>query len=120
MSVAKTASEIQKTYNHIQNEKRCLNCHITTSGPELKMLTGEKLTKAQVPQLCGQCHGLVKRDWDHAMHGKKVDSWKLTGRKLLCTECHDSHDPKFKTMKAVPPPKRPTLGIEKDEKHGKH
>lgn len=116
----KTALDIQKTYSHIKNEKGCLNCHTQQSGPQLKLLTGEGLKSHQIPELCGQCHGLVKRDWDQAIHGKKVDTWKASGRKFVCIECHDPHSPKFKTMKAVPPPNRPALGIKKGESHGKH
>ena len=78
------------------------------------MLTGDKALSK--PELCGQCHGIVKRNWDRGMHGKQVGGWKNSSR-MECVRCHNPHDPKFKKMKAQRAPARPKLGIEKGESH---
>lgn len=113
-----SVADVTKSYRHIENQKKCRNCHVTDQGAGIKFLTGKSLQRKEIPELCGQCHGVVKRDWENSIHGKKLDTWKSSGRKLTCVDCHDPHDPKFKSMKAYPPPKRPEFGIEKGSHHG--
>jgi hypothetical protein len=57
--------------------------------------------------LCGQCHGPKLRDWKLGIHGKRTGSWSGKKHYLLCVHCHDSHAPKFKPLKPMPPPTKP-------------
>ncbi|MBV2168266.1 MAG: hypothetical protein KUL82_06120, partial [Bdellovibrio sp.] len=105
---------------HFPKSRTCSSCHVPSDVTKLRLLTGETLRYSQSPTLCGQCHGLVKRDWDHAIHGKKMGSWTKSGEPQLCVQCHDPHAPKFPVMKALPAPQQPQLGIKKEESHGQH
>lgn len=104
---------------HMKKTQDCKLCHNLSNMSELKLLTGEIIPSSSSPLLCGQCHGLVKRDWDHGVHGKRTKSWSKQGERLACSQCHESHAPKFPQMKADPAPLRPKLGIEKEVSHAK-
>jgi hypothetical protein len=97
---------------HFTDAKKCSVCHTTGHVERLQLLTGDQTSS--IPTLCGQCHGIVKRNWDLGIHGKQSGGWKNSAR-IDCTRCHNAHDPKFKPMKAKPAPVRPKLGIMKGE-----
>lgn len=99
------------------DKNNCKKCHIQNSSKSLIMLTGDTVNVEQTPELCGQCHGIMKRNWDSSTHGKRVNSWTKNGEKLICTKCHDPHKPKFPKFVAKPPPKRPKFGIPKGHEH---
>lgn len=91
----------------------CTKCHPRDNSAELILLTGDPINVKQIPELCGQCHGIMKRDWDRGMHGKKINSWTNSGEKLFCTKCHLHHNPKFPKFKALSPPEKPEFSIPK-------
>lgn len=91
----------------------CTKCHLKNGDAKLVLLTGDSILIKQVPELCGQCHGIMKRDWERGSHGKKIKSWTNSGEKLICTDCHAHHNPKFPSFKAQPPQKRPKFSIPK-------
>lgn len=100
---------------HFPEASKCATCHIRADdNTNFRLLTGDKANS--VPEMCGQCHGIVKRDWDLGIHGKQVGGWKQS-TPLVCTSCHNPHDPKFKLMKALKAPNRPRFGIKKESHH---
>lgn len=99
---------------HFSDAGKCTTCHVAGHVERLQLLTGDKTDS--IPVLCGQCHGLKKRDWDLGIHGKQVGGWQKSGN-IDCTRCHNAHDPKFKPMHAVQAPHRPKLGIKKGEEN---
>jgi hypothetical protein len=105
------------------NPATCLKCHFTERSGDLHLLTGERVGASDVPRLCGQCHGIRKRDWDKNLHGKTVGGWQRQegsqARKLACIECHQAHKPKFPIMAAKPPPPRAPLAIPTGPDHGR-
>lgn len=102
---------------HMKKVTSCQICHATNDIQKLKLLTGELIENKSAPILCGQCHGIVKRDWDQGIHGKKVNVWGAKGELWSCIKCHDPHAPSFPEYEAGKSPKRPTLGIEKEGAH---
>lgn len=88
---------------------RCEMCHLKGHDEQLVLLDGRKIPKDLSAELCGQCHGPKYAEWRRKLHGK-MD--------LTCVKCHEAHAPKFKAMKAMPPPKFPKLGIPKKEEDG--
>ena len=104
------------------NDSQCLKCHPSSKTKDLRFQTGELIptnqVNAKIPVLCGQCHGIVKRNWDHNLHGKKINSWKSAeAEQLVCTKCHAPNKPKFLQMKASPPPKIPQFAIPKGQEN---
>ncbi len=119
-SITKKKGHRDLSSKHFPKSGTCSSCHLPGQVTKLRLLTGEPISYPQSPILCGQCHGLVKRDWDHGIHGKKMGSWTKSGEPLLCVQCHDPHTPKFPLMKALPAPRQPQLGIKKEESYGQH
>jgi hypothetical protein len=61
-----------------------------------------------VTQLCGQCHGPQKRDYDHGAHGGMTGYWdrSLGPRKRNpCTACHSPHSPAYPQVWPAPGPR---------------
>jgi len=101
---------------HFPEAEKCQHCHVSLHEiTNLRLLTGDKTNS--IPELCGQCHGVVKRNWDAGVHGKQVGGWKNPKPALVCIKCHEPHHPKFAEMKAKKAPRRPNLGIRKDAPH---
>ncbi len=95
-------------FKHMAEIKKCSLCHRNLKTPfELWLLDGTPVSREDAIQICSQCHGVKKRDWDLAIHGFQ--------NKGPCMKCHEPHSPRFKQMKAVPPPTRPRYGIEKGD-----
>ena len=107
--------------NHMKDSRSCKICHNTPDYRDLILQTGRKVSRDEIPVLCGQCHGLVYRDWTRGVHGKVSGTWKTgLGEKWVCLKCHDPHSPKFKLMRAVAPPKSPKRRIPKGESSGEN
>ena len=90
----------------------CLNCHDLEERNYLRLITGEKISFEKSYRLCGQCHGSIYRDWKIGIHGRRVGEWKSNGKKLylLCTHCHDPHQPHFRKLPGKPAPQLPSYG----------
>ncbi len=88
----------------------CLDCHSPEDRNKLHKLNGELLSFDESHLLCGQCHGPVFIDWEHGVHGRTNGFWNRamdvggTSRRLLCTECHIPHAPRFLGTTPEPPP----------------
>lgn len=91
---------------HMPEIKRCEMCHPKGQKDKLVLLDGVRIEKERSAELCGQCHGPKYSEWRRRLHGK-LD--------FTCVKCHEAHAPKFKAMKAMPPPKFPKLGVPKKE-----
>lgn len=104
-------------FKHMPEVKDCFMCHGHKNRDKLVLLDAQSITHEQVPLLCGQCHGLKKGEWERGLHGRLEGNWQTQKIKPICIECHDAHSPKFRKMKAVPPPAVPKLGKKKGESH---
>ena len=96
--------------HHAEQERWCLDCHSSGNRDKLKLADGESIDFTESYLLCGQCHGNIYRDWKAGIHGKRVGYFKGGKRTyFLCVNCHNPHDPKFKSLKPEPPPRKPGL-----------
>ncbi|MCK9364323.1 MAG: hypothetical protein M0P74_12095 [Syntrophales bacterium] len=94
--------------HHAENDRWCLDCHNPTDRDKLKLANGDKIQFTESHLLCGQCHGNIYRDWKVGIHGKRIGYFKGGERVyFLCVNCHNPHDPKFKSLKPEPPPIKP-------------
>jgi hypothetical protein len=85
----------------------CLDCHNADNRDTLRSASGEPIPFDESYNLCGQCHGEKLRDWKVGVHGKRAGEWNGRKSYLLCVNCHNPHDPKFKAIAPLPPPVRP-------------
>jgi hypothetical protein len=93
---------------HAEGQRWCLDCHNPQDRDTLRLANGDVISFSESYLLCGQCHGDKYRDWREGMHGKRTGFWNGDKEYLLCAHCHDPHAPRFKPMKPLPPPERPS------------
>lgn len=99
---------------------RCMNCHDYTDRERLTLRDGETVTFSEAPLLCAQCHGTVFRDWERGTHGKTLGSWKAESPRrvrLICSECHDPHAPKYPKIEPLPGPTTLRMGDQTPSPH---
>ena len=84
--------------NHADaNTMSCLSCHIDNDMDNLQSITGVKIDFNKSYQLCAQCHSKQVKEWKGGAHGKNISGWKTSRVSKLCVECHNPHNPSFKT-----------------------
>jgi len=93
--------------NHAEGQRWCLDCHDTYNRDRLHLVNGQLIRFEESYRLCGQCHGDKYRDWKVGVHGKRTGMWNGEKQYLLCVNCHNPHDPRFKPLAPMPPPVRP-------------
>lgn len=76
----------------------CAACHAPDARDRLRMADARTIPLSSAMELCAQCHGTQKRDYDHGAHGGMRGHWDLTRgprERNHCVACHDPHAPKF-------------------------
>jgi len=74
----------------------CQGCHEPPDYERFRRQSGVPLQYRDVMDLCAQCHGRQKRDFEHGAHGGMNGFWDLNlGPRQLnhCLDCHDPHKP---------------------------
>jgi nitrate/TMAO reductase-like tetraheme cytochrome c subunit len=75
----------------------CITCHSGSSMDNLHSLTGKSIDFNASYKLCVQCHANQFEDWKGGAHGKKVAGWAPPRASMTCVNCHNPHNPKFKS-----------------------
>ncbi len=91
----------------------CLSCHDARDYDRLHLADGTPLTYERTMDLCGQCHGPQRRDYERGAHGGMRGYWDLTrgGRaRNHCVDCHDPHAPAYPKVRPVFTPLRDNAG----------
>ncbi len=86
----------------------CLTCHNADNYDTLRLADSTPVPFDDLMQLCGQCHGPQKRDYDHGSHGGMTGYWDRTkGPRVRnqCVHCHDPHAPAYVGVVPGPRPK---------------
>jgi hypothetical protein len=98
----------------------CFNCHHPTNRDAFVDEFGREIPWDQPQLMCGKCHGLVYRDWQHGAHGRVNGYWDQTAgaqTRVKCIACHRPHHPPFPPMEPAPGPNTLRTG---PEDHGVH
>ena len=86
----------------------CLSCHDPGDYDSLRLADGRKVAFTASIELCSQCHGTQRRDYDRGAHGGMNGYWDL-GRgpriRNTCVNCHDAHVPTYQGALPMPPPR---------------
>ncbi len=98
--------EIADNFKHMPGGW-CFDCHNPDNRDKLRLANGKLVSFKKSYILCGQCHGVVLRDWKVGLHGKRTGMWNGKKEYRLCVNCHWPHNPPFKAIKPLPPPVRP-------------
>jgi hypothetical protein len=86
----------------------CFDCHNPDNRDKLRLANGKLISFEESYNLCGQCHGTILREWKAGLHGKRTGMWNGEKQYRLCVHCHWPHEPRFKQLKPLPPPARPS------------
>jgi len=77
----------------------CWVCHDSTDMKMLRLLDETRLSLANSPQLCGQCHQKRYEAWQEGTHGvlaRKEGEPGIPGvMKPKCSDCHEPHQPQM-------------------------
>ena len=85
----------------------CDACH-DEQRDLLHLADGQTLVMQQAMELCSQCHGTQRRDYNAGAHGGMTGHWDLRQgprTRNHCLDCHDAHAPAFQGGAAVHPPR---------------
>ena len=94
-------------FTHDAEHRWCLDCHDAENRDMLHLASGERLSFDESYRLCGQCHGEKYRDWRAGVHGRRTGEWNGHKAYLLCANCHNPHQPRFKPIQPKPAPVPP-------------
>jgi uncharacterized CHY-type Zn-finger protein len=97
----------------------CFDCHNAANRDTLVDRRGQEVSFNESYKVCGSCHGDTYSNWRMGIHGKRIGSWKVGGKKRwwTCTECHNPHtvqEHRFQPIKPEPPPALPR-GMTKED-----
>lgn len=104
----RSAADLDQFHQGLQfqhGDNTCLSCHDPGDYDSLRLSDGRRLPFEESIQLCSQCHGPQRRDFDHGAHGGMNGHWDLRrgGRsRNTCIDCHDPHVPRYQG--AIPMP----------------
>ena len=102
---AATSADLAKFHKGFRVEhgdRTCLACHNPKDYDTLRLADGKPVPFTRSMELCGQCHGTQRRDYEHGAHGGMNGYWDLTrGPRVRnqCVHCHDPHVPAFPRMR---------------------
>lgn len=85
----------------------CYACHDREERDRLHLADGQHVAFADAINLCAQCHGPQKRDYDHGAHGGMNGYWDLSRgprERNHCLVCHGAHAPAVPVVYPEPPP----------------
>lgn len=85
----------------------CNQCH-DRDRTVLHLADGTPVPFNDVIRLCAQCHGPQWRDYQHGAHGGMNGYWDThqgPRTRNNCVDCHTPHDPAFKKVMPVFPPR---------------
>ncbi len=88
--------DIKLTHANL-NTMNCITCHNGNDMDNLQSLTGNSIDFNRSDKLCSQCHTKQFEDWKGGAHGKKVAGWAPPRASLTCVNCHNPHNPGFKS-----------------------
>ncbi len=89
-------------------ELTCAACHAKDARDRLRLADARVIPLTSAMELCAQCHGPQKRDYDHGAHGGMRGYWDLTRgprKRNHCIACHDPHAPQFGSFMPVEGPR---------------
>jgi hypothetical protein len=85
----------------------CASCH-SEGSKSLHLANGLDLLWEESMDLCSQCHGVQRRDYDHGSHGGMSGYWDLRQgprSRNHCVDCHTPHSPEVAGVLPVHPPR---------------
>ncbi len=99
-------------FNHGGGRFWCLTCHNPVDRDTLRLFNGSEIPFEEAPLLCSQCHGVIYEEWKEHIHGRWVGSIENPEPDVICTDCHNPHDPEFKPIEPEKPPEKPPASKE--------
>lgn len=92
----------------VHGSLQCASCHDAKQPESLHDAEGKAIPLDQSMTLCSQCHGLIRRAYDHGAHGGMRGYWDLSrGPRTRndCITCHAPHRPAYPQVTPMAGPK---------------
>jgi len=86
----------------------CDSCHRPPTYRDFRSIRATPIEYADAIDLCSQCHGSQRRDYDHGAHGGMAGYWDLDRGprdRNHCLTCHDPHRPAISKVAPAPLPR---------------
>jgi len=86
----------------------CDSCHRPPGFADFRSVRGTPILYADAIDLCAQCHGARRRDYDQGAHGGMAGYWDLDQGprdRNHCLVCHDPHQPAIPKVMPAPLPR---------------
>ncbi len=86
----------------------CDSCHRPPAYSDFRSIRKASIAYPRVIELCSQCHGAQRRDYDHGAHGGMAGYWDLNRGprdRNHCLVCHDPHRPAIPKVMPAPLPR---------------
>lgn len=96
-----------KLINHDEENRWCLDCHDENNRDKLRHVNGKLIDFEEYYKICEPCHQSIFREWKAGVHNRVTGNWNGEKQYWHCTQCHDPHNPPFKSLEPSPPPRRP-------------
>jgi hypothetical protein len=104
--------------SHSNTEISCNACHDANHSNYLKTSPEFPASFSNSSPVCQRCHSDEFKAWSQGIHGKRTGNWNGDRVQKQCIDCHNPHSVKFKSMKALPAPKKPPTDVDKLEGEG--
>lgn len=88
----------------------CPSCHVPGKPGWLHRAGGQRFPLVESMELCSQCHGPQRRNYDHGAHGGMRGYWdRARGPRQRndCIICHAAHSPAYPKVTPVRGPRDP-------------
>ncbi len=86
----------------------CNSCHDPEAPLQLRFADGNPVAEEDLIDLCSQCHGPQRTDFDHGAHGGMTGYWDLSRgprTRNHCVSCHAPHAPAIPQIRPTFKPK---------------
>lgn len=100
--------DFHEGFELVHGELTCDSCHDPDDRTKLHLANGELVEFADTMDLCTQCHGVQARDYRNGSHGGMTGYWDLRRgprTRNHCADCHIPHDPAYRGVTPVFPPR---------------
>ena len=92
----------------VHGDLTCRACHHPPDFQRFHLATTRIVSYEEVMDLCAQCHGRQRNDYDHGAHGGMTGYWDLNAgprSRNHCLDCHNAHKPAIPQMLPAPRPR---------------
>ena len=90
---------------HDEEHRWCLDCHDAEDRDSCTWPAASACRSTSRTGCAASATARSYRDWRAGVHGRRTGDWNGHKRYLLCANCHNPHQPRFKPVEPKPAPR---------------